>query len=183
MALGERGCQSRCIRLWLSTDFLQNNSTCIRDLREHIGMRIENRQLPIAAYPFRSELEVRLTDLDFARHVNNAAVAAFHEEIRVRFHLHFFGVDTVFSRKVGGGVVAHVSIEYLHETVYGIPITGCAGIAGLGNSSYTLAQALFQSERCVSESTCVIAQREGGRARPLGDTFRERLGSLIVRPT
>lgn len=143
-------------------------------------MRIEPRQLPIAAYPFSTELDVRLTDLDFARHVNNGAIAAFFEEVRVRFHLHYFGADSVFNRPVGGGVVAQVSIQYLRETVYGVPIMGCAGIARLGNSSYTVAQALFQVEHCVSEATCVIAQRANGRADPLSDALRERLESLIV---
>jgi acyl-CoA thioester hydrolase len=143
-------------------------------------MRTAARQLPISAYPFNTELDVRLTDLDFARHVNNAAIAAFHEEVRVRFHLHCFGADTVFNRSAGGGVVAQVSIQYLRETVYGAPVAGGAGIARLGNSSYTLAQALFQEGICVSEATCVIAQRDDGRADPLSDALRQRFVSLMV---
>ena len=143
-------------------------------------MSTEARQLAMTAYPFSTRMDVRLTDLDFARHVNNAAVAALFEEVRVRFHVNYFGAESVFVRRAGGGVVAQVSIRYLRETVYGVPITGCAGIARLGNSSYTMAQALFQEERCVSEATCVIAHREDGHADPLNDALRERLGSLLV---
>jgi acyl-CoA thioester hydrolase len=143
-------------------------------------MRSKPLQLPIAAYPFRTDIDVRLADLDFARHVNNAAVAAFYEETRVRFHLSYFGADAVFNRPAGGGVVAQVSIQYLRETVYGTPVTGCAGIAQLGNSSYTLAQALFQGDHCVSEATCVIAQRENGRAAPLSEALQGRLSELMV---
>jgi acyl-CoA thioesterase FadM len=143
-------------------------------------MKIAIRELPVSAYPFCCELAVRLSDLDFARHVNNASIAAFHEEVRVRFHIHYFGEDGVFNRKQGGGVVAHVSIEYLREIEYGRPIIGCAGVASVGNSSYTVAHALFQSDQCVSEATCVIALRDNGRANPLDGAFRERLRPLIV---
>jgi acyl-CoA thioesterase FadM len=143
-------------------------------------MKSAIRQLPSSAYPFSCELAVRLSDLDFAKHVNNAAIAAFHEEVRVRFHIHYFGKDGVFNRRKAGGVVAHVSIEYLRETVYGIPTLGCAGIASVGNSSYTVAHALFQSAQCVSEATCVIAWRENGRANPLGRSLREQLKTLII---
>jgi acyl-CoA thioester hydrolase len=143
-------------------------------------MRSKPRQVPIAGYPFRTEIDVRLADLDFARHVNNAAVAAFYEEVRVRFHVSYFGANTVFNRAAGGGVVAQVSIQYLREIVYGLSITGCAGVAQLGNSSYTLAQALFQGDHCVSEATCVIAQRENGRAELLSEALRSRLSALLV---
>jgi acyl-CoA thioesterase FadM len=143
-------------------------------------MKSHIRNLPISAYPFLVELDVRLTDLDFAQHLNNAALAAFHEEVRVRFHVRYFGAEKVFNRRAGGGVVAHVSIDYLGEAVYGIALIGCAGTAALGRSSYTLAHALFQSGRCVSEATCVIAQREEGRAQPLSPELRERLASLSV---
>ena len=143
-------------------------------------MRVPPTGLPIAAYPFCTEIDVRLTDLDFARHVNNAAVAAFHEEVRVRFHVRHFGADTVFNRPSGGGVVAQVSIQYLRESVHGLSITGCVGVARLGNSSYTLSQALFQGGHCFSEATCVIAQRENGHAEPLSDALRGRLSALMV---
>ena len=98
----------------------------------------------------------------------------------MRFHLNYFGADAVFNRRAGGGVIAYVSIQYFREAVYGEPITGCAGIARLGNSSYTLAQALFQAEHCVGEATCVIAQRDNGRAESLSESLRERLGALLL---
>src|ERR1039458_2546429 len=123
-------------------------------------MKIAIRELPAGAFPFCCELVARLSSLDFARHVNNASIAAFHEEVRVRFHVRYFGEDSVFNRRPDGGVVAHVSIEYLRETLYGHPIIGCAGVASVGNSSYTVAHALFQSGQCVSEATCVIALRD-----------------------
>ena len=90
---------------------------------------------------------------------------------------------SVFDRKTGGGVVAHVSIDYLRETLYGIQIIGCVGIARLGNTSYTLPQALFQSEHCVCEATCVIANREDGHASPLSPALRQQLESLRLAPS
>ncbi len=144
-------------------------------------MRVPHRGLPLAIYPFHTEVQVRLSDLDFARHVNNAAVAALHEEVRVRFHLEYFGAQNVFERQDGGGgVIAYISMHYLREIFHNQSLIGCAGIARIGNTSYTVAHALFQNDQCVGEAECVIAMRDKGVAAPLDPTARALLQWLLI---
>lgn len=144
-------------------------------------MRIPHRGLPLAAYPFHTGLQVRLSDLDFARHVNNAAVAALHEEVRVRFHLQYFGPQYVFERQEGGGgAIAYIAMHYLREIFHNQSLIGCAGIAHLGKTSYTMAHALFQNDQCVGEAECVIAMRDNGAAAALDRTARDLLQRLLI---
>ena len=126
-------------------------------------------------YPWHVDIPPRFGDLDPQRHLNNAALARFYEDGRVRF------VDTIGVRAAlepgCGFVVAEVVIQYLAEGRYPAVVTASAGLLRLGRSSLTIGQALFQGGGCIGagESTLVYVRRSEGGPRPLPEGARALL--------
>ena len=124
-------------------------------------------RLQSSSYPWSFDIPPRFGDIDPLRHLNNAALARFYEDARIRF------VDGVGVREAlqpqHGFVVAEVAIQYLAEGGYPEVVTAACGALRLGRSSLTIGQALFQFGRCIgtAESTLVYVHRKEGGARPL----------------
>jgi acyl-CoA thioesterase FadM len=49
-------------------------------------------RLLLASYPFHCELQIRFSDIDLGRHVNNAVIAGYHEEARARMYMQLTGL-------------------------------------------------------------------------------------------
>ena len=132
----------------------------------------ERIQLP--TYGWTRSLEPRFGDMDALRHLNNVAIARLYEDGRVRF-TDASGVREALDLN-HGFLVAEVSISYLAEGVYPDPLTVGCGVGRIGTSSFTIAQALFQRDRCigVADTTLVHVQRGQG-PRPLPERIHARL--------
>lgn len=128
-------------------------------------------------YPLWQEIPVRFGDLDPLGHVNNVAIAQLYEESRVRF-------GRIVVERSGPGlhrlVLASLNVHYLAETRYPDPVEVGIGVARIGRSSYSLAQALYQGDRCVglADSTLVHAPATG--VRPLPDDVRAVLETYLL---
>jgi acyl-CoA thioester hydrolase len=146
-----------------------------------MSSRIPAARMLLANYPFHCELRVRLSDIDSGRHVNNAVVAEFHEETRAQMHIGVNGFEGVMGDRAGTGVIAHVSMDFLQEILWGFPVIGACGVVKFGRTSYGLAQALFQQDRCVGVCDTTIVWREDGRAAPLRPQSKQRLQQLMIR--
>ena len=139
-----------------------------------MGRPSAERLLP-ATYPWSVDIAPRFGDLDPLRHLNNAALARFYEDARVRF------IDSIGMRAAlepgFGFVVAEVAIQYLAEGRYPEVVTASSGLLRLGRSSLTIGQALFQDGGCIGtgESTLVYVRRGEGGARPLPEPARQRV--------
>ncbi len=138
-------------------------------------------RLDPAAYPWSVDIPPRFGDLDPLRHLNNAALARFYEDGRVRF------VDSIGVRAAlepgHGFVVAEVAIQYLAEGRYPAVVSACSGLLRLGRSSLTIGQALFQAGGCIGtgESTLVYVKRGETGARPLPEPARAALLSYSLK--
>ena len=138
-------------------------------------------RLQPSTYPWSFDMPPRFGDMDPLRHLNNAALARFYEDGRVRF------VDAIGARAaVGPGhgfVVAEIAIQYLAEGRYPQVVTVSTGLLRLGRSSFAMAHALFQSGGCIgtAETTLVHVHREGG-VRPLPDALRTALLAYPLAP-
>ena len=136
-------------------------------------------RLDPATYPWGVDIATRFGDLDPLRHLNNAALARFYEDGRVRF------VDAIGVRAAlepgHGFVVAEVAIQYLAEGRYPASVEARAGLLRLGRSSFAIGQALFQSGGCIGtgESTLVYVKRGEGGARALPQAAR---AALLAHP-
>jgi acyl-CoA thioester hydrolase len=149
------------------------------------GQRPAPERLIPDYYPVQMEVSTRFQDVDPNRHLNNVAFAAIFEHGRVALHR---DIRPWNDRPSGERtMVAAVTINYLAEGSYPEPVTVASGIDHIGNSSWRIAQAIFQSGRCLATCDSVIACRTDGLAKPLRTELREQLGTVatqgfMVRP-
>jgi acyl-CoA thioester hydrolase len=136
-------------------------------------MRQDPQRQVAATYPAHIDLPTRFGDMDANFHLNNVAIAQLFEEARVQFNSG--------SAKLLGGtrprfMVAHVGIDYVAEAHYPGLVAIHLGVAHIGSSSFTMAMAAFQQDRCFALCNSVLVMRapEGGPA-PLPPPLRERL--------
>lgn len=131
-------------------------------------------------YPFAFSITPRFADMDIVGHLNNIAVAEFHEEARVRFLCHLFGEDFLFRKRPYRLLVARASYDYLREAHYPEPLESRVGVLKIGNTSFELALALFQEGWCVGLSDVVgVAVADGG-AVPLPEELRHGFQQYLV---
>jgi acyl-CoA thioester hydrolase len=107
------------------------------------------------------EDRVRFADLDPLGHCNNAAIGGFFESSRVALF-----TDAGFP--VSGGdlsiPIVRVEIDFRHEILYDARVRVGARVLRIGRTSFTLAGAVFDGQRCAATAQVVavlfnLAQR------------------------
>ncbi len=141
----------------------------------------ESWRLIPASYPVREEYQTRFQDLDPNKHLNNVAFAVLFENARVLLHRHLRPWED--RPKGERTMVAAVEINYLAEGSFPEPVTITSGIGRVGNSSWTIVQAMFQGETCIATCDTVVACRTDGEGKPLRAELRADLETQLVRPT
>ena len=127
-------------------------------------------QLDPARYPFDTQVDIRFSDMDVNRHVNNVALSNFVEEGRVRFHR----ASGYLAAIAGvGSMVASVAIEYVGQAFYPGTLHLRAGASHIGRTSYTLELLITQDDRPVVFARSVMVCTKDGKPHPIPDTFRE----------
>ncbi|MEE4350394.1 MAG: acyl-CoA thioesterase [Pacificimonas sp.] len=126
-------------------------------------------------YPFGFEMHVRFADMDVNAHLNNVAFARFFEEGRVRLHHALGGKQKLAFRPI----VANLTVDFLGEGGWPEPVEVRCGIAKFGRSSYVVAQALFQGDRCIGlgETVMVNKAEDGPGGAPLPDSLTQPLAA------
>jgi len=124
----------------------------------------------------REEFGTRYQDLDPNGHLNNVAFAALFENARVRIN------RATRPRPANERtMVANVTIAYLREGSFPEPVTICSGIGGIGKSSWTIEQAMFQAGACIATCDTVVVCRTDGDAKSLRAEVRAELESRLTR--
>lgn len=129
-------------------------------------------------FPRKTYEKLRYADTDRQGHVNNAVFASMLETGRVEFLY-----DPAAPLFVDGCafVIASLHLDFLGE----IRWPGCVDVgtrvAKIGNSSFTLDQALFQDGQCVATAQTIIVQMHEitRRSYPLGEKARQVLQGLL----
>jgi acyl-CoA thioester hydrolase len=125
------------------------------------------------SYRFWAEEHVRFADLDMLGHVNNKAYATYFETARVGFMIEC-GLSE--GARVGVAMV-RLEIDYRKEIRF--PATLRLGVRPLrlGNSSLTLACAIFDNDVCAStsQSTAVRFDAATRGSKPFSAAEREAL--------
>jgi acyl-CoA thioester hydrolase len=115
-------------------------------------------------FPHRAVDTVRFGDLDRQNHVNNSVFATFFESGRVAILY-----DETYGLMAPGVsfVLAHLSIDFLGEIRWPGEVEIGTAIAGVGNSSLRVRQALFVNGLCVAvaENTLVMVDKKTRRPR------------------
>lgn len=127
--------------------------------------RPEPWQMVAENYPVSVVMQTRFQDIDPNRHLNNVAFAALFENARVRLNreLRPWGDRPKNERSM----VAAVTINYLREGQYPDDVEVSSGVSKIGRSSYIIAQAMFQNDRCIATCDSVIVCRTDGEGKPL----------------
>lgn len=138
-------------------------------------MRPEPFRRRLDSYPVHSRMQTRFGDLDLLGHINNVAIAQFYEEARIALNRKAFAGLAAPPPRI---LVANVDIAYLAEALYPGELEMGSAVEAIGRSSYVVANALFQSGRCVGAADTVLVATEGGQPAPLPEPLRESLARL-----
>lgn len=128
--------------------------------------RIDRRALDAARYPFILTVQTRFSDVDTLGHINNVAALYILQEGRAGF-LRLAGL---LAHSDGARLlVAGQVVEYAAEMYFPDQIEVMTGIAGIGQTSFTLAQIARQGGRTglYCESTLVLSGVSGPSPLPM----------------
>ncbi|NVD26322.1 acyl-CoA thioesterase [Parasphingorhabdus flavimaris] len=141
--------------------------------------RPEPWQLVAENYPVSVVMQTRFQDIDPNRHLNNVAFAALFENARVRLNreLRPWGDRPKNERSM----VAAVTINYLREGHYPDDVEVSSGVSKIGRSSYVIAQAMFQNDRCIATCDSVIVCRTDGEGKPLRAAVVAELEKMLTK--
>lgn len=130
-------------------------------------------------FPARVTDTVRYADTDRQGHVNNAVFATFLETGRAMF---LMGGAPQLAPQGTAFVIARLELDFLTELHWPGTVEIGTRLVRAGRSSFILAQALFQDERCaaMAETVIVLMDETTRRATPLPEPLRQALGALAV---
>ena len=141
----------------------------------------EGWRLNIDSYPVKEVVQTRFQDLDINGHINNVAFAALFETGRVKLNIR----ESALNAKREGGerkMVVSVAINYLAEGHFPGEVIVASGFGPVGNSSWAIAQAIFQDGRCLATCDSVIVSRMGDGPNPVSAALRADLEALAAKP-
>lgn len=131
------------------------------------------------SYKKYTSINLRYGDTDRQGHINNAVYCTLYESGRVDFLF-----DQTGQGAGGAGtafVIAKLSIDYLYEMHFPGTVEVGSKIIRIGNSSFTVGQAIFYNGKCCStaESVIVFIDENSGKPMALSEPLRKHLSALI----
>lgn len=125
-------------------------------------------------FPWRTTLATRFGDADARRLASDHCLARFAEQVRVEF---LGGVFDARTRELGGMLVAHVGLRWLHRAAPGPRWEAGCGVAHVGERSIAVRAAMYDAGRCVAvaESVMVTIDPASRRSAPLSEGARAAL--------
>ncbi|RQG90311.1 acyl-CoA thioesterase [Natrarchaeobius halalkaliphilus] len=124
-------------------------------------------------YDYESRLEVRLRDIDFMGHVNNAVYATYLEQAREAYFRDVLGVSLVDV----GTVLVNLEVDYVHSIDADAEVTVALGVPELGESSLPIEYEIrADGDRAATARTVqVVVDPETGESRTLPTEWRRRI--------
>lgn len=129
----------------------------------------------MSEYAYETAVDVRLRDVDFMGHVNNAIYATYLEQAREAYFTDVVGQSLVDLDTV----LASLEIDYETPIEAGQAVTVGLTVADLGTSSIPIEYELNAdgSRAATARSVQVFVDRESGQASPIPSALRTRLES------
>jgi acyl-CoA thioester hydrolase len=131
-----------------------------------------------ASYTIWTHDKLRYCDTDRQGHVNNAVFATFCETGRVSF---LYDKTLALAAPGCEFVIARLVIDFRAELYYPGTVDIGTRVLGIGRSSFTVGQGIFNGETCAATSEGVLVQMntETRRGQPMApkmlEWLRERL--------
>jgi acyl-CoA thioester hydrolase len=133
-------------------------------------------RLDIGNYPLRYTSRVLFADMDGFRHINNVAIARFFEEGRAAGIIEAFGLDSLLNPPEGRTMLlASNAIDYIAQAYYPGDVEVGSSILRVGSSSFLLAQAAFQNDKCFALANGTMVKALHDKADPLTKEERTQL--------
>ncbi|WP_255167281.1 acyl-CoA thioesterase [Natrononativus amylolyticus] len=129
----------------------------------------------MSEFTYEADIDVRLRDVDFMGHVNNAVYATYLEQAREQYFREVLGESLVDTDTV----LANLTIDYVRPIQADQTVTVALTVPELGNSSLPIEyEVRADGERVATARTVqVIVDRESGESRPLSESWRERIAT------
>ncbi|MBN2555107.1 MAG: acyl-CoA thioesterase [Anaerolineales bacterium] len=139
---------------------------------------VEKKILSLDEFPFQTYDKLRYADTDRQGHVNNAVFSTYFETGRME--LLYDSGNPLASE--GEFVIASLKLDFLAEVHWPGRIEIGTGVREVGNSSFRLAQALFQDGRRVAAAETVIVQidERTRKSCPLSEKTRTFLTAHLL---
>jgi acyl-CoA thioester hydrolase len=121
-------------------------------------------------YSYETDLSVRVRDIDFMGHVNNAVFATYLEEARKDY---FSDVLDVPLSDIEA-VLAHVEIDYRNRITIDDDVRVAVRVPEIGESSLPMGYEIRADGEVMAtgETVQVAVDRETGETRPIADSIR-----------
>ena len=132
----------------------------------------------------RTRIEVRFRDIDSFGHVNNAVIASYVEQARVRYLR-----DVIYADPVGNMplILGMLKIDYLSPVFIDDEVQVGSRVDWIGNSSIAMSH-LLTAGRDLARSTSVLVAYDYDKARPMRvpddwrSAFAAHEGRSLERP-
>jgi acyl-CoA thioester hydrolase len=112
----------------------------------------------------RTRIEVRFRDIDSFGHVNNAVIATYVEQARVRFLRDVVDVDPVGKMPL---ILGMIRIDYLSPIFLADDVQVGSRIDWIGNTSISMSHLLQAADRDLARSSSVLVAYDYENARPM----------------
>ena len=142
-------------------------------------MKPHTSRLDLTVYPHQVDVQSRFADVDPLWHLNNVRLVEFYQEARTSFNLALWeglNLDARSHRLL----VARQSIDYLGEVEWPGSVSIGAGVAHIGNKSYSIGLGMFQRGRCVGVSDAVLVYATEQGSAPLPEQMRDALRTKML---
>ena len=129
----------------------------------------------------RTRIEVRFRDIDSFGHVNNAVIASYVEQARVRYLRDVVGVDPIGKMPL---ILGMLKIDYLAPVFLQDEVEVGSRIDWIGNSSIAMSHLLRAADRELARSTSILVAYDYANARPMPvpDAWRQAFASQEGHP-
>ena len=133
----------------------------------------------------RTRIEVRFRDIDSFGHVNNAVIASYVEQARIRYLRDVLGADPVGNMPL---ILGMLKIDYLSPVFFEDTVEVGSRVDWIGNSSIAMSHLLNAADRELARSTSVLVAYDYEQARPMPvpddwrATFARHEGRSLERP-
>jgi len=130
---------------------------------------------PLSAFQHVREERLRITDLDFHEHVNNAAFTALLAAARYDY------LGEVLRPRLPAGdklVIGKLEVTFLNEMLYGSPVFTGTRVLSMGRTSLRMEQAMYQGDVCAAWAFSVWVRISGETGKP--EPWPEGVSSLLI---
>jgi len=141
---------------------------------------INLRELKLEDYPSITFDKIRYIDTDRQGHVNNAVFSTFAETGRAEI---YYDLENPLAAPGGAFVIANLNMDYIAEVNWPGRVDIGTGLTKIGNSSFSLAQGIYQDGKLCATAKTTIVHVMGSpvKSYPISEKTRELVNKYMLQ--